>query len=441
MLANPLVMHLNDDMSKQAKRTRITAPKHAASTITIKSQVDSKGYTSYLVQGWKENGKWQRRQFKESPAAERFAALKRVEMENQGRAQRMVLSPLTDEQHEEALQAFDKLAGTYTLADAVAFFLKHHRPPEFTIRLRNAMDLYLDEKERDGLRPRSVRGIRSTLKLFNTATDNPLVHEITQQQVEAFLKGLRARNGTDKAARRSWEIHRGALQGFFAWSTTPDAGSNRPFTFSNPVEGVRKFTARQVREEQDAKPATTSPADVRRMFTTLMRWRGGVMVRPYAFLYLAGIRPDELKRMAGRERELVNLKTRTITIPANVSKTRHERQVAISDNLAAWLAAFPGDLIPTNFEALNKKVRKHFELTHDEARHSFISYHVALHRSIGDAALQAGNSESIVKRHYLNTHTQDEGSEFFRTVPDLAARKASLAPQIAPTGKKHLKVV
>lgn len=428
-------------MSKPAKRTRTIAQKRAASTITIKPHVDSKGYTSYLVQGWKEDGKWQRKQFRDRADAERFAALKRVELENQGRAQRMVLSPLTDEQHEEALQAFDKLGGTYSLADAVAFFLKHHRPPEFTIRLKDAMARYLDEKERDGLRPRSVRNLSSSLKLFNTATDNPFVHEITQQQVEAFLKGLRAKNGTDKATRRSWEIHRGALHGFFSWGATPDAGSNRPFTFANPAANVRKFSSRQVREEQNAKPTTTSPEEVRRIFSVLMRWRGGVLVRPFAFLYFAGIRPDELKRMTGRERELVNLKTRTITIPANVSKTRHERQVAITENLAAWLAAFPGDLIPTNFEALNKKVRKHFELTHDEARHSFISYHVALHRSIGDAALQAGNSEGIVKRHYLNTHTQEEGSEFFRTIPDLAARKTTLAalPKVKP--KAHLKVV
>jgi hypothetical protein len=428
-------------MSKQAKRTRIIAQENAASSITIKPHVDSKGYTSYLVQGWKEDGKWQRKQFKDSAKAERFAALKRVAMENQGRAQRMVLSPLTDDQHEEALQAFDKLAGTYTLADAVAFFLKHHRPPEFTIRLKDAIALYIDDKERDGLRPRSVHGIGWTLKLFNTATDNPHVHEITQQQVEGFLKGLRAKNGKDKATRRSWEIHRGALNGFFEWCAASDAGTSRPFTFSNPVTAVRKFSSRQVREEQDAKPATTSPEDVRRMFSVLMRWRGGVLVRPFAFLYFAGIRPDELKRMAGRERELVNLKTRTITIPANVSKTRHERQVAISDNLAAWLAAFPGDLVPKNFEALNKKARKHFELTHDEARHSFISYHVALHRSIGDAALQAGNSESIVKRHYLNTHTQDEGSEFFRTIPDLKHRRAVLAAKPKTKPVRHLKVV
>ena len=252
------------------------------------------------------------------------------------------------------------------------------------------------------------------------------------------MRGLRAKNGKDKASRRSWEIHRGALSGFYAWSATPDAATNRPFAFSNPMEAIRKFNARQVREEQDAKPATTSPADSLRLFSVLTRWRGGVMVRPLALLYFAGIRPDELKRMNGREVELVSLKTRTITIPANVSKTRHERKIAISDNLAAWLTAFPGHVIPTNFADMSRKVRKHFKLSHDEARHSFISYHVALHRSIGDAALQAGNSESIVKRHYLNTHTREEGAAFFRIVP--GKRRAELAKPAAKP-KSHLKVV
>lgn len=55
--------------------------------------------------------------------------MKRVEVENKGRAQRMVLSPLTDGQHEEALQCFDRLGETYTLNEAITFFLKHHRSP------------------------------------------------------------------------------------------------------------------------------------------------------------------------------------------------------------------------------------------------------------------------------------------------------------------------
>jgi hypothetical protein len=428
-------------MSRPTKRTRVVAPKRSASSITIKSVADTKGYSFFLVQGWKENGKWQRRQFKDNSEAERFAAIKRVEMENQGRAQRMVLSPLTDEQHDVALRAFDKLAGIYSLDDAVSFFLKHHRPPEFTIRLTDATALYISEKEHDGLRPRSIHGIDWTLKLFRIATDNPYVHEITQQQVESFLKGLRAKNGKDKASRRSWEIHRIALNGFFKWCGESNVSTNRPFTFSNPVATVRKFTSRQVREEQDAKPLTTAPNDVQRIFSLLMRWRGGVLVRPYALLYFAGIRPSELNRISGRERELINLKTHTITIPAKVSKTKHDRQVTISQNLAAWLTAFTGDAIPTNYEALNKKVRKHFKLTHDEQRHSFISYHVALHRSIGDAALQAGNSESIVKLHYLNTHSQEEGREFFGIIPNLATRRAVQVPVNEKTEQTHLRAL
>jgi len=237
---------------------------------------------------------------------------------------------------------------------------------------------------------------------------------VFQNQSVYFRCGVRAKNGKDKATRRSWEIHRCALNGFFAWASAVDVATNRPIAFSNHVEGVRKFSARHVREEQSDRPETTAEADVLRIVSVQRRWRGGKLVRPYALLYFAGIRPQELRGMQGRN--LISMKTRTITIPANVSKTPHERQVAISDNLAAWLTAFPGDIIPVNYERLNKLVRKHYELTHDEARHSFISYHVALNKSVGDIALQAGNSESIVKRHYLNTHTREEGADFFRII-------------------------
>ena len=132
------------------------------------------------------------------------------------------------------------------------------------------------------------------------------------------------------------------------------------------------------------------------------------MTRYFAYLYFAGVRPDELKRISDRENELLNLKTRSLTIPANISKTRHERRVTVSDNLASWLAVAPSPIVPPNFDRLAKVVRKQFNLSHDEARHSFISYHVAAFRSVGDAALQAGNSESIVKRHYLNTELDPE---------------------------------
>ena len=417
-------------MGKKVKRTRTTASKNAIAEITIRPHAEKKNgvtYTSYLVQGWRENGKWQRKQFKDRKKAEAFAALKRVEMENQGRKQGLVLSSLTEAQHEDARHAFERLGSTYTLNQAVDFFLKHHRPPEFTIRLADARELYLDDRERDGVRKRSITGMRSVISQFVKATDDPFAHEVTPQAVEVFLRDLRAKDGIAKASRKTWNNYRNDLHGFFAWCATPDVPSNRPFLFENPVSSVRKFTARQVSEGQSAKPKTTSPEDVIKHFTALMRWRKGVLLRYFALLYFAGIRPEELPRMTGRENELINLKTKTITIPANVSKTRHERQTMISDNLLAWLKFAPKPLIPKNFDRLVKRARAKFKLTHDEARHSFISYHVALHRSIGDAALQAGNSESIVRRHYLNLHPSEEGDQFFRIVPAPESRKAILA--------------
>lgn len=86
------------------------------------------------------------------------------------------------------------------------------------------------------------------------------------------------------------------------------------------------------------------------------------------------------------------------------------------------------------------KARTHFKLRRDETRHSFISYHVAIHRSIGDAALEAGNSESMVRQHYLNLHTREEGEAFFSLVPDMKARRAVIGE--APLQEtQHLRAV
>lgn len=346
-------MPSNAGMSRNAKRTRVTAAKNAASNITIQAHVDSKGYTSHLVQGWQEDGKWQRKQFKDLDQAERFAALKCVEVENEGRQQRLMLCPLSDVQLDEAVNI--RPAWFHLHAHRGARLLPAQPPPpEFKIRLRDAINLYLDDRERDGIRDRSILAIKSVIEQFLRMTDNPWTHEVTAHDIESFLRGLRAKDGTTKATRKTWNNYRNALHSLFEWSSQADVASSRPFLFQNPVTSVRKFSARQVREEQEAKPATTSPEDVLRLFRTLTRWKGGAMVRYYALLCFAGLRPGEIERMNGDEEKLINIKTRTITIPAKVSKTRHERYVAISDNLAAWLAATPPPVIPVNFDRMAK---------------------------------------------------------------------------------------
>jgi site-specific recombinase XerD len=418
-------------MSKALKRTRSLASKVSSSSITIREEMKSNGSREYLthcVQGWRENGKWMRKRFTHRKDAERFAAAKRIEIENKGAAQRLILTPLTDEQAKQATDAFDKLGGTYTLADAIDYFLKNHRPPSFVLSLSAAVASYIDDCTSSGTRARTIGQKESVLFQFVRFMSDAQMHTITSAKAMAFLKSLRAKDGVTKATRKTWNNYRNDLHHFFKWAAQADLTTNRPYIFSNPFEETNIFTAKQVAEQRKAV-AITSPSKLARRLSALMRWRDGNMVKAFALAYFAGIRPDgELTKLAAREKELINLKTRTIHIPAAVSKTKEERQIQICDSLAAWLTAYKDrPILPKNHSRLTKRIRAAFHLQHDETRHSFISYHVALHRSVGDAALQAGNSESIVKKHYLNLRPAEEGAAFFAIVPDLQTHRTVTA--------------
>ena len=62
-------------------------------------------------------------------------------------------------------------------------------------------------------------------------------------------------------------------------------------------------------------------------------------------------------------------------------------------------------------------LRKKFKLGHDVMRHTFISMTVGAFRSVGDASLQAGNSEAIIRKHYLDLKSTEEADAFGRIVP------------------------
>lgn len=425
-------------MGRSKNRTRTVAKDTSATKLTIREEwrdSPSGGYQTYLVQGWKEpdaNGapKWKRRRFKDEAEAKRFVSLKEIELTNEGRQQRMVLSPLSDEQIEQAVRAFDRLGETYSLDQAIDFFLQNHRAPDFTISLNSAISKFIGDRE-NSVRANTNKSSESVLKLFSNHVEDCQVHEVTPQKVGSFLKSLRAKDGISPAKRKTWNNYRNELNLFFKWASSEDKDTNRPYIFHNPIEKVEYHQAKRVAEERE-EIMTTDVETVLEIMSHLMNWKGGVLAKYYALTYFAGIRPDgEMHKLADHEenatlrRKPINLKTGIITISPAIAKTGEKRQIDITPNLKQWLEAYSDfPIIPTNFDRLNKEFRKEFELSQDETRHSFISYHVALNRSIGDASLQAGNSESIVKKHYFNHRPKEEGQAYFSIVPDLAKLQA-----------------
>ena len=122
-----------------------------------------------------------------------------------------------------------------------------------------------------------------------------------------------------------------------------------------------------------------------------------------------------------------------IEIRADQAKTGFRRLTKMQANLASWLVPYResvGLIAPVN--ACKKLCAfakaKGFQWTPDVMRHSFISYAVASVQQIGQVALWAGNSEAIIKRHYLERVTQKEGKAFFAIAPKASRKAVSKRP-------------
>ena len=130
----------------------------------------------------------------------------------------------------------------------------------------------------------------------------------------------------------------------------------------------------------------------------------------------------------------VDLETGVIRVEPEASKVRMKRNVAIQPNMRAWLERYPLErfpIIPPNLQHTRAAVAKRFDLSQDVMRHTFISMHVAKFRSMGEAALQAGNSETIIRKHYLDLKSAAEAEQFFGILPQRAAPAAVVTPFVA----------
>ena len=133
----------------------------------------------------------------------------------------------------------------------------------------------------------------------------------------------------------------------------------------------------------------------------------------------SGIRMAELARL---DWTAVNLDRKIIEVRAGQAKTASRRVIPISDNLAAWLKPLPrkGMVLPIGNlqqEAAGLARTMDIEWHRNILRHSFISYRIAIVKSAEQVALEAGNSPSIIFKHYRELVTEDVAEQWFSILP------------------------
>ena len=323
---------------------------------------------------------------------------------------------LSEEQLREAETAFNRIKGKpRSLSFYLDFALTNYREPETQRLLADAVADYTaakdHEHEQDQISESHLVFMKRDLKRFMRSFPKATVAELTAERLINYFN-------LGKPSLKTYNNRRGIVSTFLKFAF------QRGWISENPIAKVPHHRIRRKR----GAVATLSTAKAAELMAAVEALDGGRFVPFFALCLFAGIRPcvrtGEILRLKPED---VNLETGFIFVSADVSKVREPRKVTIQPNLAAWLKAYPPTddrpIVPKNLQHVRARLAKAHGLSHDIMRHTFISMFVAKFRSIGEAAIQAGNSEAIIRKHYLDTKSQTEAEEFFGIMPKKSARE------------------
>ncbi len=374
-------------------------------------------YPGYALRG-RLAGQRIRKQFK--TYSEALTEKNRLEIEAADRdgAIHAVATRLSDAQVRAAELAFDRL-GAHTLADVIDWFLTNYRPPLVSTSIETATAEFMRDRENEVSMPVIV-DYRKVVRVHVAAFSGCQVDTISTAELETVM-------GTWGQSNKSWNNIRTYLHAFFAFC----AHASRRWVTVNPVKAIKIY------EIARGIPDIVNAETVAKLLTFLETYSGpprssrkaGYLVPYFALTTFAGIRPSvrdgEIRKMHQfRDKDrLLDLAVGVIRITPEIAKTNDLRQITIQPNLAAWSKCYPISdfpLIVPNMMDHVGIIRKKFGLTDDVLRHTFISMHLAKFKSLGAAALEAGNSEAVIKKHYFNLVTAADAEKFWGIVPKAA---------------------
>lgn len=371
------------------------------------------GVLSWRVSGFLAGIRF-RRNFKSREDAAAEKAVLDIKAAQIAAGLRPVATLLTDAQLREAESMFRRLAGQmHSLSFCVDFTMANYREPEKQKRLPEAIAEYVaakkHEHDQDFLSISQFSRIGRDLKQLQSWFPGTSVAELTVPKLIGFLEHGRP-------ALKTYNNRRGIVSTFLKFAFV------RGWIAENPIARVPQHRIRRRR----GMAKTLSAAQCRALMEHMETFEGGRWVPYFALCLFAGVRPSVPHgEIAKLKPEAIDLGAGLISISAEVSKVREPRTIEIQPNLAAWLRDYPLEKFPVaigDFYERRAKIGKKFGLTHDVLRHTFISMFVAKFRSIGEAAIQAGNSESIIRRHYLDLKNAAEAEQFWAILPQHALR-------------------
>lgn len=291
-----------------------------------------------------------------------------------------------------------KVLGETSLVGAVEEFSRRNRGIKLGVKVGDVIKELLEAKKQDGLSARYILQLQSNLHRFAEGFDVPITH-VQRDQIDDWLRGRdlkpRSRNSLLTTVRVLFSFAR--------------KRTYLPANQQTEAEMVDKVKAPEV------DTVVFTPAE----FQKILHAAPSYLIPILAIGGFSGMRKAEMNRL---DWNAVNLERRIIEVRAGQAKTASRRIIPITENLAGWLEPLSrsGPIVPDidlhrQVTALARKVG--VQWANNVLRHSFISYRIAMVKSAEQVALEAGNSASIIFKHYRELATEDEAGQWFGILP------------------------
>ena len=298
---------------------------------------------------------------------------------------------------EEYVQCRRKLGET-PLMTSVEEFVRRTKGFTAGVLVPKVVEEFLASKVQDRMSRHYLKSLQSILKQFAQALSGEIA-KVTTQQIDAWLRA-----GDYCAVTRNNRLKRVKL--LFGYARQCGYLPKREPTAAEELKH---------RKQGDTDVGIFKPEEMER----LLRAAPPRLIPVLAIGAFAGLRAAEIARL---DWSAVDLGRKIIELRAGQAKTASRRIVPISDNLAAWLSPLPreGPVVPEKvvFAKITRLAKSlGIAWPHNALRHSCISYRIAVIHDAARVALEAGNSPTIIFRHYRELVTEDEAKAWFSIVP------------------------
>lgn len=272
----------------------------------------------------------------------------------------------------------------------------------------------------DGKSEYHLRDMNRRLQAFALAFPKPIM-EVTTKEISDWLRVLKGRDKKGREvtlAPKSRNHYRNAVvqlfnhardHGYLPKGMPTEAQAVKTLDVVAPTNEI--FTIEEIQKVLNTAPAR--------------------LIAPMAIKAFCGVRTEEMLNLRW---EHLNLETKYITLPSEVTKTKQRRLVPMPDNLIAWLTPYKKatgrickrwQRAQALFQAFDRHgKRQGVDVGANKFRNSYISYRVAVTHDVARVALESGNSPRVIQREYLELATEEDGKRWFAVFPQATQKKA-----------------